>query len=175
MTDHYAAARECLTTAFDYGGHGAEEARQNLMAAQVWATLALADAAGDRRRHDVECDFAGPRPTITVLCGSTRFADAFRDANLQLTLRGHIVLTIGCDTKTEDELHSDPAEIVRIKARLDELHKRKIDLADEVLVLDVDGYIGDSTRGEVAYARARHKHVRFLSDRSRPAGEAAPA
>ena len=50
------------------------------------------------------------------------------------------------------------------KAMLDELHKRKIDLADEILVLDVDGYIGDSTRSEIEYAKTHGKSILYLSD-----------
>jgi hypothetical protein len=53
------------------------------------------------------------------------------------------------------------------KLALDELHKRKIDLADEILVLDVNGYIGDSTRSEITYAEAYNKPVRYLSQESK--------
>lgn len=103
-----------------------------------------------------------PRPPVVVLCGSTRFGDAFREANLRETLAGRIVLSIGCDTRADSELWSDPDEAARIKAELDELHKRKIDMADEVLVVsDESGYFGESTRSEVAYARAQDKPVRF--------------
>lgn len=100
------------------------------------------------------------RPRIVCLCGSTRFIDEFQRANLERTLAGEIVLTIGCDTKSD----ADPAAVGAgiDKAALDELHKRKIDLADYVLVLNVGGYIGDSTRSEVEYARAHHKPVEWL-------------
>lgn len=98
------------------------------------------------------------RPPIVCLCGSTRFSEAFREANLRETLAGNIVLTIGCDMKSDDALGL-PAET---KAKLDELHLRKIDLADEVLILNVGGYIGESTARELAYAKQRGKAVRFL-------------
>lgn len=75
-------------------------------------------------------------PTIVCLCGSTRFIDAFQKAKYDETLAGRIVLTIGCDTKSDGELFSGP-EGDAIKARLDELHKRKIDLASEILVLNL--------------------------------------
>ena len=103
-------------------------------------------------------------PPILCLCGSTRFSEAFRRANLQETLAGNIVLSVGCDTKGDDDLFADmpQAERVRIKARLDVLHLAKIDLADEVLVLNVGGYIGESTRREVLYAQRRGKSVRYL-------------
>lgn len=114
--------------------------------------------------HDLVRDFGGPRPRIVVLCGSTRFSDAFREASLTETMAGHIVLSIGCDLRSDHELWSDRTaeQVAVIKAELDELHKRKIDLADKVLVLNVGGYIGDSTRSELAYARALGRPVRFL-------------
>lgn len=104
------------------------------------------------------------RPKIVCLCGSTRFGDAFRDANLRETLAGNIVLTIGCDTRSDEQLLSevDKAELASVKAALDELHLRKIDEADEVLILNVGGYIGESTANELAYARKHGKVVRFL-------------
>lgn len=115
----------------------------------------------DREFHR---DFGGPRPKIVVLCGSTRFIDAFRNANLDETLAGRIVLSIGCDMRTDADLLADrtEADMAKVKAELDELHQRKIDLADEVLVLNVDGYIGESTRSEIAYAQALGKPIRYL-------------
>ena len=98
------------------------------------------------------------KPTIVCLCGSTRFSDAYRKANLDETLAGRIVLTIGCDFKSADALELTDED----KTRLDELHLRKIDLADEVLVLNVGDYIGESTGREVAYAIAAGKRVRYL-------------
>jgi hypothetical protein len=88
------------------------------------------------------------RPEVVVLCGSTRFCEAWTKARFDLTLAGKIVLTIGCDTKSDEGL----ALTVEQKVMLDELHKRKIDMADRVLVLNVGGYIGDSTRSEIEYA-----------------------
>jgi hypothetical protein len=97
------------------------------------------------------------RPEIVCLCGSTRFIDAFAEANLGLTLDGKIVLSIGCATSTDGGgIDGDTKE------RLDELHRHKIDLADRVLVLNVGGYIGDSTRREIAYAMAHGKPIEYL-------------
>lgn len=103
------------------------------------------------------------RPVIVCLCGSTRFGQAFAEANLRETLSRHIVLSIGCNLRSDAELFADktPGELVEIKARLDELHLRKIDLADEILVLNVNGYIGDSTRREIEYAKETGKHIRW--------------
>ena len=104
------------------------------------------------------------KPTIVCLCGSTRFSEAFKEANLTETLAGKIVLTIGCDMKSDNELFAemDEEELEAIKADLDTLHLRKIDLADEVLILNVGTYIGQSTRRELEYAKAHGKHIRFL-------------
>jgi hypothetical protein len=98
------------------------------------------------------------RPLIVCLCGSTRFGDAFRHANLRETLAGKIVLSIGCDFKSDDALGLTEHD----KKRLDELHLSKIDLADEVLILNVGQYIGESTTRELEYARQQGKVVRFL-------------
>lgn len=98
------------------------------------------------------------RPTIVCLCGSTRFGFAFRKANFEETLAGKIVLSIGCDFKSDDALGLTDED----KVRLDELHKRKIDLADEVLILNVGGYIGNSTQSELEYAREHNKRIRYL-------------
>jgi hypothetical protein len=110
---------------------------------------------------------AGPaRPHIVCLCGSTRFSEAFRQANLRETLAGNIVLTIGCDMRADAELFASttPAELAQIKAGLDALHRHKIKLADSVLILNVGGYIGESTRAEITYARQLGKPIRFLED-----------
>lgn len=104
----------------------------------------------------------GNRPKVVCLCGSTRFADAFQWANLQLTIAGQIVLSIGCNTKSDSDLLALGELTEDAKAALDELHKRKIDLADEILVLNVGGYIGTSTRSEIEYARHLGKTIRYL-------------
>ncbi|GHO94816.1 hypothetical protein KSF_048640 [Reticulibacter mediterranei] len=99
-----------------------------------------------------------PAPTIVCLCGSTRFSQAFQEANLRETLAGKIVLSIGCDTKSDYDLALGPVD----KTALDLLHFFKIDLAHEVLVLNVGGYIGESTQREIAYARKSGKVIRWL-------------
>jgi hypothetical protein len=102
------------------------------------------------------------KPTIVCLCGSTRFSEAFHEANLRETLAGRIVLSIGCDFKSDTDLLLAGELTEQDKQRLDELHLRKIDLADEVLILNVGGYTGASTRRELAYALDQGKHVRWL-------------
>lgn len=97
------------------------------------------------------------RPTIVCLCGSGRFRQGFEDAECTETLKGKIVLTIGCNTHDVER----SAELKHHKPMLDELHLRKIDLADEVLILNIDGYIGESTQRELDYAKAHNKVIRF--------------
>lgn len=107
--------------------------------------------------HGLVRDFNGPRPRIVALCGSTRFRDEFAAVNRDLSRDGVIVLAPGVFTHAGDPLTGEE------KTLLDELHKRKIDLADEVLVVsDESGYYGDSTRSEIAYAEQQGKPVRYL-------------
>ena len=99
----------------------------------------------------------GKYPVIT-LCGSTRFKDAFLEAQKRLTLAGNIVISVGLFG------HSGDDEVWKegIKEMLDDIHKRKIDMADEIYVINVGGYIGSSTRSEIEYARKKGKKISFL-------------
>lgn len=92
------------------------------------------------------------RPEIVCLCGSARFLEQMRAANRDLTLAGVIVVAPS---------DADEAPTPAQKAVLDVLHLRKIDLADRVLVVNPGGYVGESTRGEIAYARAAGKPISF--------------
>lgn len=92
------------------------------------------------------------RPEIVCICGSTRFADEMRRANRDLTLAGVIVLAPG---EVDGPVAADQ------KARLDALHLHKIDLADRVLVVNPGGYVGASTRREIAHAQATGTPVTF--------------
>ncbi|WP_390882247.1 hypothetical protein [Streptomyces salinarius] len=98
-------------------------------------------------------------PRIVVICGSTRFMTEMAEADLRETSAGRIVVKPGFDMKSPHGLWSSPVEVDALKARLGDLHRAKIRLADEVLV--VGAYIGDSTRAEIAYARSLGKPVRF--------------
>ncbi|MFC8342676.1 hypothetical protein [Streptomyces sp. NPDC057280] len=106
-------------------------------------------------------------PRIVAICGSTRFMAEMAEADLQETKAGRIVVKPGCDLKSPHALWSDPVEAEALKVRLDDLHRAKIRLADEVLV--VGDYIGDSTRAEIAYARSLGKPVRFTHPEVDPA------
>lgn len=98
-------------------------------------------------------------PVVVAICGSTRFMEQMVEADLQETAAKRIVVKPGCDLKKPHLLWADPDRAERLKEDLDELHRAKIRLADEVLV--VGDYIGDSTRSEIRYARALGLWVRF--------------
>ncbi len=98
------------------------------------------------------------RPEIVCLCGSTRFKEEFVAENRRLTLEGSAVLSVGLFGHHEPGFVWDDG----IKTALDDLHKRKIDLADRVHVVNPGGYIGDSTREEIAYARKTVTIVTFM-------------
>lgn len=106
------------------------------------------------------------KPKIVCLCGSTKFKDAFIKANLECTLAGEVVLTVGGfrgdhGTGSSEEVWGEEA-----KAGLDLLHKWKVEMADRVLVLNVGGYVGSSTKSEIGYAIMRHKTIDFLEPES---------
>lgn len=106
------------------------------------------------------------KPTIVCLCGSTRFWEHFRDMGLQLTMEGKIVLSIGIAAPDSIVLaNPETPEGIAQKEMLDELHKRKIDLADEIFVLNVGGYVGKSTKSEIAYAKQHNKRINWLEPR----------
>ena len=95
---------------------------------------------------------------VITLCGSTRFKDAFMEAQKRLTLEGNIVISVGLFGHSgDDEVWTEGT-----KEMLDDMHKRKIDMADEIFVINVGGYIGASTRSEIEYAKAAGKAVRYL-------------
>ena len=96
----------------------------------------------------------GGYPIIT-LCGSTKFKDEFIRVQSELTLEGYIVINVGCFGHSGDKFTAEQ------KTMLDDMHKRKIDMADEIMVINPGGYIGESTRSEIEYALRTEKKVRF--------------
>ena len=104
---------------------------------------------------------------VITLCGSTRFKEAFMEAQKKLTLEGNIVISVGLFGHSgDDEVWEGMSEdtLTKTKIMLDDMHKRKIDMADEVFVINVGGYIGESTHSEIEYAHSTRKAVRFLED-----------
>ena len=97
---------------------------------------------------------------VITLCGSTRFKDAFIETQKRLTLEGNIVISVGLFGHAGDDEVWTPGT----KEMLDDMHKRKIDMADEIFVINVGGYIGDSTQSEIDYAAKAGKSIRFLEN-----------
>ena len=97
---------------------------------------------------------------VITLCGSTRYKDVFMEAQKRLTLEGNIVISVGLFGHSGDEEVWAPGT----KEMLDDMHKRKIDMADEIYVINVGGYIGSSTKSEIEYAKANGKGIRYLED-----------
>jgi hypothetical protein len=95
---------------------------------------------------------------IITLCGSTKFKDEFIAEQKRLTLEGNIVISVGLFGHSgDDEVWTNVTKVM-----LDDMHKRKIDLADEIFVINVGGYIGASTRSEIEYAKKISKKVTYL-------------
>lgn len=104
---------------------------------------------------------------VITLCGSTRFKDAFMEAQKRLTLEGNIVISVGLFGHSgDDEVWDgmDEGTLSKTKEMLDDMHKRKIDMADEIFVINVGGYIGESTRSEIEYAKAAGKPVKYWEE-----------
>ena len=95
---------------------------------------------------------------VITLCGSTRFKEAFLEAQKRLTLEGNIVISVGLFGHSgDDEVWKEGT-----KEMLDNMHKRKIDMSDGIFVINVGGYIGESTRSEIDYAIKNGKTVEYL-------------
>ncbi len=94
---------------------------------------------------------------VITLCGSTKFEDEFKNIQKKLTLEGNIVISVvfcnSCDNEVFD---------TSTKEMLDDMHKRKIDMADEIFVINKNGYIGSSTKSEIEYALKTNKKVNYL-------------
>ena len=97
---------------------------------------------------------------IITLCGSTKFKDEFIREQKRLTLEGNIILTVGLFGHSGDnEVWSEG-----VKEKMDDMHKRRIDLSDEIFVINKNGYIGESTRSEIEYAIKTKKIVKYMEE-----------
>jgi len=104
---------------------------------------------------------------IITLCGSTRFKDEFMEVQKRLTLEGNIVISVGLFGHSGDREvweNMDEGTLTKTKEMLDDMHKRKIDLADSIYVINVGGYVGESTRSEIDYAESHGKKVIYLEE-----------
>lgn len=102
---------------------------------------------------------------VVTLCGSTKFKDQFMQVQKELTLKGYIVISVGLFGHSGDNEvweNMDEGTLTKTKEMLDDMHKRKIDMADEIFVINVNGYIGESTKSEIQYALNKGKKVNYL-------------
>lgn len=95
---------------------------------------------------------------VITLCGSTKFKDDFIREQKRLTLEGNIVISVGLFGHAGDNEVLDHG----VKEMLDDMHKRKIDMADEIFVINKNGYIGSSTKSEIQYAIHLRKPVKYM-------------
>lgn len=93
---------------------------------------------------------------VVTLCGSTKFKNEFIDTLKRLTLEGYVVLLPGVYAHNGDKMTD------KDKLMLDDMHKRKIDMSDEIYVINKNDYIGDSTKSEIAYAKSQGKPVTYM-------------
>ncbi|SNT63173.1 hypothetical protein SAMN05421812_11516 [Asanoa hainanensis] len=100
---------------------------------------------------------------VITLCGSTRFAAEFAEVNQRLTLEGCVVISLGMFGLPELPDYDWTVDPADLKGRLGRVHFQKIRMADEVFIVDPGGYVGESTRREIAYAESLGKPVRYLS------------
>ena len=97
---------------------------------------------------------------VITLCGSTKFKDEFLQVQKELSLKGNIVISVGLFGHADGEFENLITDEVKIM--LDDMHKRKIDMADEIFVINKGGYIGESTKSEIEYAVKTGKRVNYL-------------
>jgi hypothetical protein len=117
-----------------------------------------------RREGDNYIKIKGPskKYPVVTLCGSTKFKDEFIKVQRVLSLKGYIVISVGLFGHSDGEFNTVITD--EIKELLDDVHKAKIDLSDEIFVVDVGGYVGTSTANEIRYAIETSKTVRYLSE-----------
>lgn len=95
---------------------------------------------------------------IITLCGSIKFKTEFMKVQEKLTLDGNIVFTPNFFNNMKDEI------TIEAKNMLDEMHRQKIDMSNEIYVINFGGYIGESTKSEIEYAKANGKKISYLEN-----------
>lgn len=94
---------------------------------------------------------------VITLCGSTKFKETFENVQKDLTLQGNVIFSLDFFSKS-DNISITPD----LEKLLFEIHLQKIDMSDEIFVINVDGYIGESTKKEIEYAKQKGKTVTYL-------------
>ena len=95
---------------------------------------------------------------VITLCGSTKFKDDYMREQKRLSLEGNIVISVGMFGHCGDNEFWGEG----VKEMLDDMHRRKIDMADEIFVINKGGYIGASTKSEIEYAISTNKKVNYM-------------
>lgn len=141
------------TRCCSYGSEAQRRERAEYIAGKFDTDAAPSPEDGDKQAA----------PTIVCLCGSTRFYKEFQRANYELTMKGEIVLSVGFYMHSSQDAHGEAVGCTpEQKEELDQLHFRKIELADYVYVINVGGYIGESTRNEIHHAQSLGKRIEYL-------------
>ncbi|MFK4566703.1 hypothetical protein [Enterococcus sp. UD-01] len=113
------------------------------------------------KKHKIEYTNYGEdvsKIKVITLCGSAKFMKEFKEVEANLSLKGIAVLSpIFFEQSKTSKITKEVAQL------LGNMHFRKIELADEIFVMDVGGYIGESTRKEIAFAKSNNKNIRYYS------------
>lgn len=96
---------------------------------------------------------------IITVCGSYKFKKEMVEITEKMTLKGNCVLTPNELTHTDKDAYTKD-EILMI----DKMHKEKIKISDAILVVNVNGYIGNSTKSEIEYAKSLNKEIIYYTD-----------
>lgn len=97
---------------------------------------------------------------VITLCGSTKFIKEFRESEAMLTRKGFAVISpLLFEQDKSREISKEEATL------FGRIHFKKIDISDEIFVIDVDGYIGESTKKEIAYAKRNNKNIKYYSNK----------
>ena len=105
---------------------------------------------------------------MAVLCLfrlKTPLKACFLQSLSEVPFEGNIVISVGLFGHSGDHEvweNMEEGTLTATKEMLDDMHKRKIDMADEIFVINVGGYIGESTRSEIEYAKMTGKAIRYL-------------
>ena len=134
----------------------------------VYETVRIMGAAlsGESvKKHELGEEIMKNNYPVVTLCGSTRFKDEFMKVQKELTLQGYIVISVGLFGHSGDNEvweRMDEGTKTKTKLMLDDMHKSKIDMANEVYVVNPSRYIGESTWSEICYAKMVGKQIQFM-------------
>lgn len=96
---------------------------------------------------------------VITMCGSLKFKKEFMEYAEKLELEGNCVLSVIYPTNEDKDYYTEEQADI-----LDKMHKQKIDMSDSIFVVNVGGYIGNSTKSEIEYAKKHNKEVLYLEN-----------